>query len=76
MFELTVLCRENWQIGPETSERAANVLNVLYKNEVDGHVQSWQSHRDIGEYTLDSIYYLHDTLTVLVSTNHTYGIYK
>jgi len=39
--------REDWQIGPETSERAANVLKVLYKSEKGGHVKTLQSHRDI-----------------------------
>ncbi|TPX07818.1 uncharacterized protein E0L32_010505 [Thyridium curvatum] len=39
--------REDWQVGPETSERAANVLKVLYKSEKGGHVKTLQSHRDI-----------------------------
>ncbi|KAK2611942.1 hypothetical protein QQS21_002048 [Conoideocrella luteorostrata] len=39
--------REGWQIGPETSERAAKTLEVLYKSEKGGHVKTLQSHRDI-----------------------------
>lgn len=45
-----MLCREGWQVGPETSERAANVLKVLYKSEEGGHVKTLQSHLDIREY--------------------------
>ncbi|KAK3367559.1 hypothetical protein B0H63DRAFT_529275 [Podospora didyma] len=39
--------REGWQIGPETSERAAKVLKVPYKSEKGGHVKTLQSHLDI-----------------------------
>ncbi|KAH6682291.1 hypothetical protein F5X68DRAFT_192631 [Plectosphaerella plurivora] len=39
--------REDWQIGPETTERAANVLKVLYKSEKGGHVKTLQAHKDI-----------------------------
>ncbi|KAK1828690.1 hypothetical protein QBC39DRAFT_358476 [Podospora conica] len=39
--------RQDWQIGPETSERAAKVLKVLYKSEKGGHVKTLQSHLDI-----------------------------
>lgn len=42
--------RADWQIGPETSERAAKVLKVLYKSEKGGHVKTLQSHLDIREY--------------------------
>jgi len=35
---------------PETSERAAKVLKVLYKSEKGGHVKTLQSHLDIREY--------------------------
>jgi len=48
--KLTWSFREDWQIGPETSERAANVLKVLYKSEKGGHVKTLESHRDIREY--------------------------
>jgi hypothetical protein len=43
--------REDWQIGPETSERAAAVLKVLYKSEKGGHVKTLQAHRDIRVYS-------------------------
>ncbi|KAK4100184.1 hypothetical protein N658DRAFT_508121 [Parathielavia hyrcaniae] len=39
--------RADWQVGPETSERAAKVLKVLYKSEKGGHVKTLQSHLDI-----------------------------
>ncbi|KAJ0345475.1 hypothetical protein COL154_012020 [Colletotrichum chrysophilum] len=39
--------REDWQIGSETSERAAAVLKVLYKSEKGGHVKTLQAHKDI-----------------------------
>ncbi|KAK3366679.1 hypothetical protein B0T24DRAFT_534698, partial [Lasiosphaeria ovina] len=39
--------KADWQIGPETSERAAKVLKVLYKSEKGGHVKTLQSHLDI-----------------------------
>ncbi|KAK4187502.1 hypothetical protein QBC35DRAFT_384671, partial [Podospora australis] len=38
---------EDWNVGPETAERAAKVLKVLYKSEKGGHVKTLQSHLDI-----------------------------
>ncbi|KAK4182183.1 hypothetical protein QBC35DRAFT_457551 [Podospora australis] len=37
----------DWNVGPESSERAAKVLKVLYKSEEGGHVKTLQSHLDI-----------------------------
>ncbi|KAM7195833.1 hypothetical protein V8F33_006482 [Rhypophila sp. PSN 637] len=39
--------RADWKVCPETSERAAKVLKVLYKSEEGGHVKTLQSHLDI-----------------------------
>ncbi|KAK1466671.1 hypothetical protein CCUS01_07281 [Colletotrichum cuscutae] len=39
--------REDWQIGPETSKRAAAVLKVLYKSEVGAPVEVLHAHKDI-----------------------------
>ncbi|KAK4209355.1 hypothetical protein QBC37DRAFT_54488 [Rhypophila decipiens] len=39
--------RADWNVGPESSERAAKVLKVLYKSEEGGHVKNLQSHLDI-----------------------------
>lgn len=42
--------REDWQIGPETSKRAAAVLKVLYKSEVGAPVEVLHAHKDIREF--------------------------
>jgi hypothetical protein len=42
---------ENWNIGPETSERAAKVLKVLYNSEKGGVVKTFTGHRDIRKFS-------------------------
>ncbi|KAI1127086.1 hypothetical protein F5Y10DRAFT_201551 [Nemania abortiva] len=39
--------REDWQIGPENSERAANTLKTLYHSEKGGVTKTFTAHRDI-----------------------------
>ena len=40
---------ENWQIGEETSARAAQTLKILYKSEKGGVVKTFTGHKDIRE---------------------------
>lgn len=58
--------REDWQIGPETSQRAADVLKVLYKSEKGGHVKTLESHRDIRESSHARIAVIHGHSNVVV----------
>ncbi|KAI0867482.1 hypothetical protein GGS24DRAFT_495295 [Hypoxylon argillaceum] len=39
--------REDWQIGPANTERAANTLKVLYHSEKGGVTQTLTAHQDI-----------------------------